>query len=91
MTMTYGSAVELIYADYVSVKYSYINQDYVEDAHRLGKSVHAWTLNGPWSIRRMHYYGVDNIITDDPAMARKTVENFQAENPGIWELIKYIL
>lgn len=91
MTMTYGSAVELIYADYVSVKYSYINQEYVEDAHRLGKSVHAWTLNGPWSIRRMHYYEVDNIITDDPAMARKTVENFQAENPGLWELIKYIL
>lgn len=91
MTMTYGSAVELIYADYISVKHSYINQDYVKDAHRLGKAVHAWTLNSPWSIRRMHYYQVDNIITDDPAMARKIVEDFQVDNPGLWELIKYIL
>lgn len=91
MTMTYGSAVELIYADYISVKYSYIDQEYVKNAHRLGKAVHAWTLNGPWGIRRMHYYGVDNIITDDPSMARKTIENFQAENPGFWELVKYVL
>ncbi len=91
MTMTYGSAVNLIYADYISVKYHYIDQEYVKEAHRLGKAVHAWTLNGPWSIRRMHYYGVDNIITDDPSLARKTIENFQIQNPGFWELVKYVL
>jgi glycerophosphoryl diester phosphodiesterase len=44
-------------------------------AHRLGLRVMPWTVNAPGDIRRFAAWGVDGIITDDPALARSSLED----------------
>ena len=60
-------------ADFFSVKYTYITENFVEHAHSLGKEVCAWTLNYQGDMQRMVNCGVDNIITDDPELVRKVI------------------
>jgi glycerophosphoryl diester phosphodiesterase len=42
--------------------------------HRRGRHVNAWTVDSPEEIRRLSRMGIDGIITDDPRLARKIVE-----------------
>lgn len=47
-----------------------LTPDLVADAHRLGLSVVAWTVNEPADIERALDLGVDGLITDYPDRAR---------------------
>lgn len=71
MTMTYGSISNIEAADFFSVKWTYVNRRFIEEAHALGKEVHAWTINSKGNMERMKALSVDNIITDDPISARE--------------------
>ena len=92
MTMAYGSISNAEAADFFSVKYTYITEDFVREAHSLGKEVHAWTVNYRGDAKRMLDMGVDNLITDDPIMVRE-VQNQESGNTdtGFFELMKYAL
>ena len=92
MTMAYGSISDAEAADFFSVKYTYITEDFVREAHSLGKEVHAWTVNYRGDAKRMLDMGVDNLITDDPIMVRE-VQNQESGNTdtGFFELMKYSL
>jgi glycerophosphoryl diester phosphodiesterase len=46
----------------------------VRRAHAAGKEVHVWTVNRAEVVLRMIERGVDNIITDDPALAMQIVQ-----------------
>jgi glycerophosphoryl diester phosphodiesterase len=46
----------------------------IEAAHRFGIEVHVWTVNEPIHIARLLDWGVDGIMTDDPARALAEVE-----------------
>ena len=46
----------------------------VRRAHAAGKEVHVWTVNRAEVVLRMIERGVDNIITDDPALAMQMVQ-----------------
>lgn len=55
--------------DFFSVSSSWVTADFTEQAHRLGKEVHIWTLDTPealLSAKRLH---ADNVITDCPDLA----------------------
>lgn len=71
LSITYGYFYDSEYADFFSVKSSFINESMVRMAHNLGKEVHAWTVNSKSEIERMKQLGVDNIITDKPIMVRE--------------------
>lgn len=60
----YGDVSQMEYADIFSLQSSFITADLVEDIHRHGKLVHAWTVNNLNEMRRLMELGVDNIITD---------------------------
>lgn len=45
----------------------------VDKNHESGKKVNVWTVNDPAEIRQLTDFGVDMIMTDDPALARKTL------------------
>lgn len=91
MTMTYGSISRITAADFFSVKYTYIDEEFVREAHSLGKEVHAWTVNYRGDIKRMMDVGVDNIITDNPVLVRKVMNRESETETGFWELMKYAL
>lgn len=75
LSVAYGYFFDNEFADFFSVKSSFINESLVRTAHSLGKEVHAWTLNSRSEVERMKLLGVDNMITDDPLMVRDIIYN----------------
>jgi len=59
--------------DFYSIKYSYVSASVVDKIHSAGKGIHVWTVNTRPSMERMIRYGVDNIITDNPVLAREVL------------------
>jgi glycerophosphoryl diester phosphodiesterase len=55
-------------ADFLSLSSAKASGRLVRRAHRSGKAVHVWTVNRPEVALRMIERGVDNVITDDPAL-----------------------
>lgn len=61
-------------ADFVSLNSARATTALVRRAHAAGKGVHVWTVNSPEVMVRMIERGVDNIITDDPALLARVVK-----------------
>lgn len=61
--------------DFFSMKSAFVDKAVVEEAHSFGKEVHVWTVNSQKEMERMKRLGVDNIITDNPLLARKVIAN----------------
>ncbi|MDO5560735.1 MAG: glycerophosphodiester phosphodiesterase family protein [Oscillospiraceae bacterium] len=59
------------YADFFSLKYSAVNQNFVNQAHKAGKEIHVWTVNTRLLMNRMKAIDVDSIITDNPILCQK--------------------
>ena len=55
-------------ADFLSLNSAKATTTLVRRAGASGKEVAAWTVNDPEVMLRMIERGVDNIITDDPAL-----------------------
>jgi len=66
-------------ADFLSLSSAQATASLVRRAHRAGKQVHVWTVNAPEVMLRMMERGVDNIITDDPALLARV----QRERDGL--------
>ena len=62
-------------ADFLSLSSAQASASLVRRAHRAGKEVHVWTVNTPEVVVRMIERGVDNIITDDPALVARVVRD----------------
>ena len=73
LSFVYGDFYKSEAADFFSIRASFITEDVVKKAHLLGKEIHAWTINRENELKRMKAIGVDNIITDKPAYARKVI------------------
>ncbi len=58
-------------ADQLHVPKEEITPSLVEEAHRCGYPVFAWTINGRRTMLRMAQMGVDALITNYPGRARK--------------------
>ena len=46
----------------------------VERDHQHDRRVNVWTVNDPEEMRRLFKIGIDGIITDDPRLARRIME-----------------
>lgn len=55
-------------ADFLSLNAAQATVRLVRRAHRAGKGVHVWTVNSRDAMIELAARGVDNIITDDPAL-----------------------
>ena len=73
MPVAVGSIEWLTAADHFSVSYHFINRGMVSRLHQAGKQIYAWTVNRKDIMERMIDLGVDNIITDNIALARQCV------------------
>ena len=64
--------------DFVSLNSAKATTDLVRRAHAAGKDVHVWTVNKPEVMLRMIERGVDNVITDDPALFARVMRERSA-------------
>ena len=60
-------------ADFLAVYTGMATSRFVRAAHRVGKDVYVWTVNDPVHMSRMIGRGVDGIITDEPALAKRVL------------------
>ena len=59
-----------------------VSENLIKKQHRRGRRVHVYTVNHPDDMRRLFDWDVDGIFTDDPLVARQTLEGIQkAEAP----------
>jgi glycerophosphoryl diester phosphodiesterase len=65
-------------ADFLSLNAARASVSLIRRAHKAGKKIHVWTVNTPEAMLRMVERGVDNIITDDPALLVKVIRGRNA-------------
>jgi len=58
-------------------------QAFVEQAHTLGRRIVPYTLNTPAQVKAAAAAGVDELITDDPLMARRALAEVDPAAPAI--------
>ena len=51
---------------------------FVRRCHEADVGVHVWTVNRPDEMRRLLELGVDGLISDYPAIARRIIEEYRA-------------
>jgi glycerophosphoryl diester phosphodiesterase len=55
-----------------------VTPGFVRRCHATGAGVHVWTVNRPDEMRQLLALGVDGLISDYPAIARRIVEEHRA-------------
>ena len=60
-------------ADFLAVNAKLATRDLIQAAHKSGKEIHAWTVNDAVSMSILMGRGVDNIITDKPALGKSVL------------------
>jgi glycerophosphoryl diester phosphodiesterase len=55
-------------ADFLAVSANLVGRQFVRRSHRNGKQIHAWTVNDPIGMTALMSQGIDNLITDEPAL-----------------------
>ena len=73
VSAAYGSYYKDESIDFISMLSSSVNQKLIDEAHESGKAVHVWTVNRKSEMERMKILGADNVITDNPLMAREVL------------------
>lgn len=61
-------------ADFLAVNLGTASVGLARDARAAGKEVYVWTVNDPLSMSHMASLGVSGLITDEPALARRVLE-----------------
>lgn len=54
--------------------YTLVNPEMLAEARGYGYLVNAWTVNDPAEMLRLGHWGVNGIITDDPALLREVLD-----------------
>jgi glycerophosphoryl diester phosphodiesterase len=67
-------------ADFLSLNAARATPSLIRRAHSAGKDVHVWTVNDPELMLRMIERGVDNVITDDPALLVRVMQERKGLN-----------
>ena len=68
-----GSFYDLPDADFFSVEATFITSGMVQQIHKRGKTISAWTVNRKEDASDMLSLGVDDVITDKPEMVQELV------------------
>ncbi|MEM8570435.1 MAG: glycerophosphodiester phosphodiesterase family protein [Pseudomonadota bacterium] len=64
--------------DFLAVSLAEVSPRLVARAQEAGKDIYVWTVNDAVTMSRMISMGVDGVITDDPALAARTIEDHNA-------------
>lgn len=57
----------------LGMNHTLVDEAFIRDAHARDLEVFAWTVNEPKRMRQLAAWGIDTLISDDPALAIQTV------------------
>ncbi|MEC9484234.1 MAG: glycerophosphodiester phosphodiesterase family protein, partial [Halomonas sp.] len=80
--------LDITLLDALGLQHDRVTPESVDTAHRLGYELHAWTVNRRSEMSRMIDMGVDNIITDRPALLSNVLAERATYSDGELLLIK---
>ena len=66
--------------DFLSVEQNRLDRRFVRKAHQRGQQVYAWTVNTVEDMRHQFDLNVDGVITDQSALARKTLDEMRSRS-----------
>lgn len=82
-SVSYGNFTNLEYADGYSVESTLLSQSFVNKAQKAGKQIYVWTVNSEDRLEKVVGMGIDNVITDDPVMAKELI--YEQEHSTFWD------
>ena len=74
LAATFVGDLSKLDADFLAVSSRAVDRGFVRAARARHKDVYAWTVNDPVQMFRLAGLGVDGLITDEPALARRVLE-----------------
>ena len=75
MKMAFGNFGDMEYIDAFSVRHNFISKEMVNNVHKNGKLIYAWTINTEESIKKVLLMNVDGVISDNPYEAKEIIYN----------------
>ena len=69
------AAIRILHPEYVIWKSKDLRKSDIQTLHNLGTKVIVWTVDDPQEIRKFTAWGIDGIITNNPAQTRKSLGN----------------
>lgn len=82
-SVSYGNFTDLEYADGYSVESTLLSKGFVNKAQKAGKQIYVWTVNSEERLEKVVGMGIDNVITDDPVMAKELI--YEQEHSTFWD------
>lgn len=67
--------------DFLAVNLGMMHPSLIKTTHKAGKKLYVWTADDPLVMFKMLTLGVDGLITNEPALARKVMEERKDLNP----------
>jgi len=67
--------------DFLAVNLGMMHPSLIKTTHKAGKKLYVWTADDPLIMFKMLTLGVDGLITNEPALARKVMEERKKLNP----------
>lgn len=61
--------------DFFTLEYTTLRSGFINSANSEGKKVYAWTPNDEETMKRMMFYGIDGIITDQMELLNDTIKD----------------
>ena len=81
------SRITRLDVDFLVIDRRLATPSFIRAAQQAGKEVHVWTVNNRAAMQRFIELGVDNIMTDNPAMLRDLLaERAALSDPEKWLL-----
>jgi glycerophosphoryl diester phosphodiesterase len=56
-------------------RHDLVRPQLIADVHRSGRQIMTWTVNSPRRMQELADWGIDGLISDDPAMLYQTFHN----------------
>lgn len=75
MSMAFGEFGDMEYVDGFSIRHNFISNNIVQNIHKNGKEIYAWTVNNESDIKELLLMDVDNVISDNPYKTKDIIFN----------------
>ena len=73
-----GDLESLEAADIISIQETFATYENIDRIHRAGKRVFVWTVNEEDTMKKLVSLNVDAILTNDPALCRKVLDQYDS-------------